>query len=223
MPDLYSEKIFWSHLNSSSLRYWPVALKQKDTLTEEIESEIPVTFSMAVYPFQSIKVQAEPLHVWLVLVWGNITWYVAPDGRIWDGQSPVSKFVCGEQKPDVPVWYLKETFPTPAEGFGETNKVVYRSVLPLESLRKWVQEIEKINWGGTVSKVVLGRRAGSYSFIIQVKWKEKYFTVLLDERVERWFSIAQALPQILKDSPAEYNHIEIDATYEEKIVVKAAI
>ena len=79
---------------------------------------------------------------------------------------------------------------------------------------------QKNNWGAPIKKVELGRKAGSYSFTIEVKWEKRFISIYLDEDTERWPVISQALPKVMKDLPSGNEIVEIDATYGNKIVVK---
>ena len=221
LPDPYSEQVFWSHFSSDYLRFCPAVFFCRDKVKEKIEREIPVDLSIKFRSFRDIQVSAQPLDVWIVLVQKGTRWYMSRDGRIWDGDSVASKYIYGNNVDiDVPVRNLKDSLPIPIDGAGEPGRVIFQSALPLSSLKNWVEEIRKNNWGAPIKKVELGRKAGSYSFTIEVKWEKRFISIYLDEDTERWPVISQALPKVMKDLPSGNEIVEIDATYGNKIVVK---
>ncbi|MDD2206974.1 MAG: hypothetical protein WCQ97_05690 [Aminobacterium sp.] len=221
LPGPYSEQVFWSHFNSDNLRFFPVVFFSRDEVIEKIEREIPVYFNINMHSLKEIHVSARPLNVWIVLVQKGTHWYLSEDGRIWDGKSVASNFIYGDLvQAGVPVWHLNENFPIPIDGIEEKGRSVFRSALPLDSLKQWVDEIEKNSWGAPINKVKFGRKAGSYSFVIEVKWKKRLVSILLDEDTQRWPIISRALPKVMKDLPEGNEMVEIDTTYGDKIVVR---
>jgi hypothetical protein len=217
--DSEAERLFWKHIGSAELRYWPVFLFKSADLKKNIETESPLSFSFRRENLADFYIRLESLQPWIVLRWKEKNFYLNRDGRIWDADHPLNSKLSGISPPSTPPFLLSDALPSPAGIQGE-KIVVTNSVLPVAFFSEWVSGLETSGWMPHTQEVEISRREGSYLLRLNLKIRNRTARILIRGDQARWKEISSAVSQILHQLQFSGGDLIIDTTYTDRIIVR---
>lgn len=220
--ECFTETLLWNNLSGKNVRYWPLLVVGRKAIEEKIEKTIPVKLDFSISGFGRFRIGISPLKPVYIVRWKKILWYVAQNGKIWETSRPFNDLLPGITKPDGPVFEIGAGFPPPLPdgAFERRTDTIYRSLLPMDLMKNWKDEVLRLPWYSILEKLVIQKRAGEYYLVLLLNCKRGPVELLLRADSGTWPGITEALGKIMPGFPEGYKDIYIDATYKDKIVVK---
>ncbi len=117
-------------------------------------------------------------------------------------------------------WHISDTFPSPIQGDSTRKDKVYSSNLPITLFKYWKKCFSLHGWYKFAEDLLLERRAGKYIFVIALGGELKGTKLILDGNAEGMNERMSQLMTSFRVCGAGKKSI-IDATYQDKIVVKS--
>lgn len=220
--DPRAEELFWRHLESEELRYWPLFFITAADRKNEIEREAPVSILLDRKNISGFHVTIEPLKPWIVLKWRENAFYLAQDGRLWSVDHPFNSD-SAETSPIVgPHFRLADDLPSPAGGDMESSGVT-SCTFPVSFFKEWTKGLEEGGWSLNTEEVVVSRREGNFLIRVKLNEKGKIVQVLLRGDQGRWKEMSSAVTQILQQLHFSVGDLIIDTTYSDRIIVRTVI
>ena len=215
-----TENKIWIAVDGDMLRFAPAMLLKWSSKQRILEEELPVYISTKWTSGKAIQIREKPRIVWMILGWQGGKWFLSEDGGIWSASHPANQsMLFSVSSGDVP-WDISDAIPSPIQGLSPRNDRVYRSSLPLDFLRFCRNGFTDSAWYHSVEKITLDRRAGRYLFRISLKKDGRIADVLVDGDVRTLNERNVAIEHVLRTIPETTKKSIIDATYQDKIVVK---
>ncbi len=156
----------------------------------------------------------------MILGWQGNKWYLSEDGGIWSANHPANQYMHFSVKSGDVQWNVADAIPSPIQGVSPKHDRVYHSSLPLDYLRDWRSGFSRSTWYHSVEQLLLDRRAGRFLFRIILKKDGHIADLLVDGDVQSLNERNVAIEHVLQAIPETTKKSIIDATYQDKIVVK---
>ena len=218
--DAAIEDKIWIAFDGDMLRFAPIMLMKWGAKQRILEEKFPIYVTMKWTSAKDMQIQEKPRAVWMILGWQGEKWYMSEDGGIWSASHPANKSMFISLSSDDVPWDISDAIPSPIQGVSPRNDRVYQSSLPLDFLRHCRNGFKSSTWYRSVEKLTLDRRAGEFLFRIILKKDGQISDVLVDGDVRTLNERNVAIEHVLRTIPEATKKSIIDATYQDKIVVK---
>ncbi|MEN6622000.1 MAG: hypothetical protein ABFD50_10670 [Smithella sp.] len=218
--DFAIEDKIWIALDGNMLRFAPAMLLKWNAKQRLLEEELPVYISTKWTSGKTMQIREKPRILWMILGWQGGKWYLSEDGGIWSASHPANRSMLFSVASVDVQWDISDAIPSPVQGESPRNDRVYRSSLPLDFLRYCRNSFNSSAWYHSVEKLTLDRRAGRFLFRIVLKKDGRVVDVLVDGDVRTLNERNVAIEHVLRTIPETTKKSIIDATYQDKIVVK---
>lgn len=213
------ERRFWEVFPSGCLRFWPLLLSRSQDIASFLEKTIPVIVQTRMTGFGTFVTKIDMLSPWLLLEWKGQVWCISREGRMWS-TADNSIRIGGLKTPSGPLWKIATLPEVSSSDVHPFPAGVFPSLFPVGVPEKFLAVFEKESWFENVREIVLERRAGADLFRLRFVREKQEFTILIQEDKYGWQELNIALGHILKRLLKEGGNHLIDATYENKIVVR---
>lgn len=213
------ERSFWGLIPSRSIRFWPFFVRDARGIGSFMERTLPVTVRTEIKGLGAFSTTITLLSPWGLVEWRENVWCVSKEGRMWNASDPALKLQ-GLEPPKKPLWRIS-TLPTPVSSDDSPLPGgVFPSLFPLEAVKDFLTQLGDRSWFKDVEEVTLDRRAGKELFRLRIVRGKQDFAVLIQSSKFGWQELGLALENILDRLSKEGGNHLIDATYEDKIVVR---
>lgn len=218
-PDPALERAFWELLPSRVLRFWPFFVRDSRNVGGFLEKKLPVAVRTEMRGLGSFSTRIDLLSPWLVAEWRGQLWVVSREGRMWN-TADSSMRLSGMEIPERPLWRIPTLPETLSRDVLPLPRGVFPSFLPTGTVEEFLARLGLCSWFRDVQDIELNRRAGSTLFKLGLVRGKQKFTVLIQRNGYGWQELGLALEQIVDRLSTEGGDHLIDATYENKIVVR---
>ncbi|MDR1873765.1 MAG: hypothetical protein LBQ90_01955 [Synergistaceae bacterium] len=215
----FVEKRFWDVFPAESLRFWPSFLQESQNVASFLERTIPVEVRTQLTGFGTFSTTVSLLSPWLLVEWRGQTWCISREGRMWSTADEDAR-IGGLRIPEKPLWRIASS---DSSGVDEAPlpRGVFSSLFPVNIIENFLEGFGKASWFENVREIALERRAGADLFRLHYVSEERKYTILIQRNRSGWQELNTALEHILKRLPKDGGSRLIDATYENRIVVRA--
>jgi hypothetical protein len=185
-----------------------------------LEKTVPILVNVRLTGFGSFGVDIELLSPWVLVEWRQAVWCISREGRMWNAGDE-SLRLSGLEIPRKPVWRVASLFAS-NDDRGSLPGGVFPSppLVPTESIENFLSSFGGEPWFGDVEEISLERRAGAELFRLRLVRGQQEFTILIQRDKYEGKELDEALGRVLEDLSREGGSHLIDATYENKIVVR---
>lgn len=216
--NLAIENQLFRHTPSSAQRFWPLSILCFHPCQETLEGLFPVKVNPSISGWARVNFSYIPREVFLRVKREGQIWTLSKDGKIW----PRSLDLEPQQgRQDVPVVEWADDLPPIFES--EKDKVVNGSTLPIHKIKCWLEGISEAGWAEDPIHLNVKKRTGGLVLELHRKFGGTEIKLILPEDTVRWTQIFQALKEIRQRLTGKEKWVQIDATYDDKIVVKRDI
>ena len=216
-PDL--EERYWDVFPSRSLRFWPSFMRKARDLEVFLERTTPVLVNTRMTGMGSFVADIRFLSPHVVVEWQGEMWCISKEGRMWNLAERGFGFRDLEI-PMRPVWRV--CAPSPV---GENERVlpsgVFPSIFSTEVIDGFLEGFGNASWFDGVEEIAVSRRAGDDLFELRYAREGINFTILIQKSKHDLEELSLALEYILNRLRLEGGNHLIDATYNDKVVVKS--
>jgi hypothetical protein len=219
VTDPVLEKRFWDIFPSQCLRFWPLFLRRSQVMKVFLERTLPVLVSTRVTGFGGFATDIELLSPWVLVEWREQVWCISQEGRMWNIADKDLEII-GLDLPRKPLWRIPFLPVEASEDVYSLPRGVFPSLFSVEAIEDFLARFGSESWFGNIEEVVLDRRAGADLFNLRFIRGGQELTILLQKDKYIGQELNTALEHILKSLQKEGGNHLIDATYEDKIVVK---
>jgi len=216
-PDL--EERYWDIFPSQSLRFWPLFMRRARDLEVFLEKTAPVLVNTRMTGIGSFVADITLLSPHVVIEWQGEMWCISEEGRMWnlaEGSFGFSEL----QIPMRPIWRMQSP-----SLIGENNQFlpsgVFPSIFSTELIDSFLKGLGNASWFDGVEEIALSRRAGDDLFELRYAREGKNFTILIQKSKHDLEELGLVLEYILNRLRLEGGNHLIDATYNDKVVVKS--
>lgn len=218
----YTEKCFWDIVNSKEIRCWFLLYTSRLSLVDHIEKWIPARYKIKLTGFGSFGLEMYPMDPSFIISWKDQLWYLEDGGSIWKRSLGVNKILNVRPEIESPVFEIGEGFPSPLsdELVSSEDQYIQRSLLSVTLLKKWKEGIMRLPWADSIQKVVLQNKGGEQCLQLKLRTDKGILSMLFQSDTNRWPEVVEALGKIMPGFPEGYRNLDIDALYQDKIVVK---
>ena len=216
-PEL--ERRFWALLPSAGVRFWPLFIRQSQNIGAFMERTIPVAVITEMEGWGTFSTNIRLLTPWLLVHWRNQVWCISKEGRMWNTAEPQTR-VGGLEVPKKPLWKISPFFGSFGEDSGPLPAGVFPSIFPVEVFEEFGAAFGGEPWYKDLQEVVLERRAGADLFKLRLTRDKQEFAIWIHRSKYKQSDLNIALVHILSRLAKEGGNHLIDATYEDKIVVR---
>lgn len=215
------EKFFWEYLNPLAIRYSPFFFLYWNNLKIKFEETIPTCIQLERLNFFKFIISEKQRNVLITVKWNNNIFFVSDDDAIWFIDHPLNKEMNFFDNLYGVYWHISDTFPSPIQGDSTRKDKVYSSNLPITLFKYWKKCFSLHGWYKFAEDLLLERRAGKYIFVIALGGELKGTKLILDGNAEGMNERMVAVDDVLQSVRGAGKKSIIDATYQDKIVVKS--
>lgn len=210
----------WSLVSDEEKRNWIVFWLHAPRVVEYLERMYPLRVKIFLSGWGDFEWQCQPLLPWLVLRWQKKEWYVDEEGLLWAADLPENSLVRGIRRPSGPALFWGEEMPSP-QAVAPEDRRIFRSRLPLGMLESWRKTLQHIGWFPLLEEWAVHKGNEGEIVHLRMTLEGRRVLVVLDGRDQRWEQMRNAVDVIVRDlTPQQDAVYRIDATYDDKIVVK---
>ena len=116
--------------------------------------------------------------------------------------------------------YWEEGMPPLLSG-GDLQGDVAATSLPLEEIQKWVVEMDRLTWLGTLEALAVRREDGTVRILGSYRRGQQRIRLLLPEERADWGRIFGALEVLWSRESQAGSRLLVDATYKHRIIVRS--
>ena len=209
------EKVLFDRLPFAAERFWPLSLLHFQDCKSYLEDQFPVRVQPSIPGWGQVRFSCKPRALFVRIRWENRDYSLTADGCIWPASQDLEQQRALE---DVPLLEWGEQLPPPF--VNDPERVVLGAALPVENIRKWIEELGQTPLFMKPLKFRASRRIGGTILEIGKRVWETEVYVSLPEDTRRWPQLFKALDVIIGGISDREKWVRIDATYGDKIVVK---
>jgi hypothetical protein len=214
------EKRLWDVFPSQCLRFWPLFLRRSQAMKVFLERTLPVLVSTRMTGLGEFTTDIELLSPWVLVEWREQVWCISQEGRMWN-IADKNLEVIGLNLPRKPLWKIPFlSAESSEEDVYSLPRGVFPSLFSIEAIEDFLVRFGHEFWFGNIEEIVVDRRAGAELFTLRFIRGRQELTILLQKDKYREQELNTALESILRDLQKEGGNHLIDATYEDKIIVK---
>ncbi|MDR3264508.1 MAG: hypothetical protein LBT15_00710 [Synergistaceae bacterium] len=216
--DPFLERRFWDVFPSESLRFWPSFLRRSQDIAFFLERTVPVVVKTRMTGFGTFLTSVDPLTPWALVEWRGQVWCLSREGRMWNTADENAQ-VAGMRIPERPLWRVSAS----GTAGGDESPLpggVFPFLFPVKAIENFLDGFGKSSWFGYVAEVAVDRRGGADLFTLRYVREKRTFAVLIQRNPQKWQELNTALEHILERLWKEDGNHLIDATYEDRIVVR---
>lgn len=213
------ERRFWEMFPSQCLRFWPFFIRKSQDMGSFLEKTLPIVVRTKMTGFGVFSTDIELLSPWVVIEWRGIVWCVSREGKMWNTSDP-STHIKGLDIPQKPLWRMSPSAFPLSQDERPLPGGVFPSLFSVEVIEKFLTEFENEPWFKDAQEIFLDRRAGADLLKLRLVRGKQEFVILIQRDKYGWRELNIALEHILDRLLKEGGNHLIDATYEDKIVVR---
>jgi len=217
-----SESLFWKKLKPEDIRWWPLLYLHKNRISREIERSLPVKANLQIIGLGHLEVKVASINPSFIVIWENMPWFVDLSGKIWGKYRVANMSFPATSKDLKPALKIGKGFPAPLPEMDltGTEDTVFQSLLPMDLISGWMKALRSLPWFDNIDQVVMRENAGAYLLLLRIRTDKGWIDLLVKPDHSKWLLLAEALGRIMPKFPLGYSNIFIDATYEDKIIVR---
>ncbi|MDR0653452.1 MAG: hypothetical protein LBG12_09135 [Synergistaceae bacterium] len=187
------EEIIWQAFPRKAVDFWPYLIFNEDVFAERVTDFYPVSMKLSFSGWGKYKLNVEPLDVFLSVSWDSKFWLLSSDGRMWQANLPAAVMVKGLKYPTRPTLVWDTQLPVPIDAKRQEGDI-YTSNLPIETIQKWYDTIERINWYKGIYRILASKLGGRRVVRILLGSEDRISgEILMKDDASDWLSIAAAL------------------------------
>ena len=217
---VFSETLAWDLVSGTEQRFWPLLWLRRGDFERRLESRYPLTAWMRLSGWGAFTLQVTPLRPRLRFFWQNQVWLADAEGRVWKANLRENTRVRGLRPPGSPMVYWEEGMPPLLSG-GDLQGDVAATSLPLEEIQKWVVEMDRLTWLGTLEALAVRREDGTVRILGSYRKGQQRIRLLLPEERADWGRIFGALEVLWSRESQAGSRLLVDATYKDRIIVRS--
>ena len=221
-PGSLPDPVLWRSIGSLSRRFWVIPVLRREAIAQELGERYPAEITVSISGWGRIMISAQSYVPWLNLVYQGSEYVLSTDGHIWPKSFSIDakpRKAAGDGA--IPLWHWDKSLQGPFGDLNRRDKIVQKSTLPIEDLRRWQEKISKQGWLGKPTSVTVSLRGGTRILKVVAQRNNQRIQLELGDQIENWETIFSATRKILAENvQAEETSLVIDATYEGKIVAK---
>ncbi|MDR1622206.1 MAG: hypothetical protein LBS00_07515 [Synergistaceae bacterium] len=212
------EKRFWDIFPSRCLRFWPLFLRRSQAIGAFLERTLPVLVYTRMTGVGKFTTDIKLLSPRVLVEWRKQVWCISQEGRMWN-VAERSLEVGGLELPRKPLWRVPFLS---GESSGDVSlpQGVFPSLFSVEAIEDFLTGFGNESWFENIEEIVLDRRAGADLFKLRFVRGGQELMILLQKDKYRGRELDIALGLILENLRKEGGNHLIDATYEDKIIVR---
>jgi hypothetical protein len=213
------EKRLWDIFPSESLRFWPLFLRKIRDTEAYLERTLPVFVHTRITGMGTFVTDIKLLSPWVVVEWRGQLWCISREGRMWnvtDGSLGIESL----KIPQRPLWRVPSLAAELSGDSYSLPKGVFPSLFSMEAIGNFLEGLGDAPWFGNIEEIVLDRRAGVDFFKLRYIREKQEFAILIQKDKYGWRELNIALEHVVDRLREEGGNHVIDATYQDKIVVR---
>ena len=183
-----------------------------------MERTNPVLVETRMTGISSFVTDIKLLSPHIVVEWKGELWCISKEGRMWnlaEGSFGFREF----EIPRKPLWRVPVSS-TVSENEQLLPGGVFPSIFSIDAIDDFLEGLSNASWFDGVEEVVLTRRAGDDLFELRYVREGKIFKILIKREKYSWEELSLILEHFLDRLGKEDGSRLIDATYEDKVMVK---
>ena len=218
------ENRVWRSLKARHIRFWPSLIADRKKISSEIERVLPVSVTLNLSTFGSLKVEARPLEVWSVIVWKGKEWFLEKNGIVWPADLEGNVLLGEMNRESLPLWEvggsIENLLIEDGREHNELSPAIRRSNLPVSAMNDWLGRLEELSWYGLIKKIEINKRAAEYVLTLCIVGGSTRVFLTLKAEERNILEIEDAIKEIMPDFPFTEGDLEIDATFRKRIVIR---
>ncbi len=221
-PGSLPDPVLWRSIGSLSRRFWVIPVLRREAIARELGERYPAEITFSISGWGRIMIKARSYVPWLDLVYQGREYVLSTDGHIWPKSFSIDAKP-GKAAGDgaLPLWHWDKSLQGPFGDIDRRDKIVQKSILPTEDLRRWQEKLSRQGWLGKPISVTASLRGGTRILKVVAQRNNQRIQLELGDHTENWETIFSATRKILAEKDqAEEPSLVIDATYEGKIVAR---
>jgi hypothetical protein len=221
-PGSLPDPVLWRSIGSLSRRFWVIPVLRREAIARELGERYPAEITFSISGWGRIMIKARSYVPWLDLVYQGREYVLSTDGHIWPKSFSIDAKpgkAAGDKA--LPIWYWDKNLQGPFGDIDRRDKIVQKSILPTEDLRRWQEKLSRQGWLGKPISITASLRGGTRILKVVAQRNNQRIQLELGDHTENWETIFSATRKILAEkAQAEEPGLVIDATYEGKIVAR---
>jgi len=221
-PGSLPDPVLWRSIGSLSRRFWVIPVLRREAIARELGERYPAEITFSISGWGRIMIKARSYVPWLDLVYQGREYVLSTDGHIWPKSFSIDAKpgkAAGDKA--LPIWYWDKNLQGPFGDIDRRDKIVQKSILPTEDLRRWQDKLSRQGWLGKPISVTVSLRGGTRILKVVAQRNNQRIQLELGDHTENWETIFSATRKILAEkAQADEPSLVIDATYEGKIVAR---
>jgi hypothetical protein len=213
------EKRFWDIFPSQCLRLWPLFLRRSQAMGAFLERTLPVLVYTRITGVGKFTTDIKLLSPWVLVEWRGQVWCLSKEGRMWNAADRNLK-LAGLELPRKPLWKVPSLPGEPSGDLQALPQGIFPPLFSVRAIEDFLTGFGEESWFENIEEIVLDRRAGADLFKLRLVRGRQEVTILLQKDKYRGRELNIALGHVLENLRKEGSNHLIDATYEDKIIVK---
>lgn len=220
-PGSLPDPVLWRSIGSISRRFWVIPVLRREAIARELGERYPAEITFSISGWGRIMITARSYVPWLDLVYQGREYVLSTDGHIWPKSFSIDAKPGKPAGGALPLWHWDKSLQGPFGDIDRRDKIVQKSILPTEDLRRWQEKLSRQGWLGKPISVTASLRGGTRILKVVAQRNNQRIQLELGDHTENWETIFSATRKILAEkAQAEEPSLVIDATYEGKIVAR---
>ena len=211
------EQRLWEVFPKRCLTFWPYFLSDKEAMRDFLERHMPVKVETKMSGLGNFTTIIKWLQAWVKVDWRGKIWCISRDGFMWLSEPGRPN----EDEAGRLVWKVPDQGNLPDdENVNAPMFGVFRSPLSTEVIASFLDDFRQYRWFDLVNEVVWERREGMNLFRLQLMNGTQRIELLVQPDKYPGQSIGASIQEVFERAVQEGGNRVIDATYENKIVLR---
>ncbi|GEM_PF-1709063 len=219
--DQVLERIVWEEIPERYIGFWPGLLMKEDYFCRKVEERLPVKSKLTLNGFGNFRFTSEPLEITGHVSWNRKQWFISAEGYAWSEDLDTGALLFDTKKETHLNWVIGDGC---VDLLNEDNLSDRRQVLiatfPVKELGKWSDGLKNYKWFPYISRIQIHKQGGQFILTLGLDIYTNDIKLVLRGSDFPWHEHIDALKKIIPEFPQLGKSVQIDATYNNRIVVK---